>query len=176
MKTGTFYMLSAALILCNPILLFGYPLPFVKKDIFKFQSSAYHVAANFPVKYEEEITSQETDNGRVFILKVSCTLNTDLYMLSVTKHPELLTEPLKLAEMSLHSFVKALNGEIKSQYSFYYDRFEGKEATIFMTEKNTYAHYRVLMVGKLQYQVIVVDGNEKLSTNVTDFFDSFKIP
>lgn len=151
------------------------PVPGIKPGLFKFQSAEYKLAISFPEKFEENVSSKEENNTTMFTLKLTCTIDKDLYMASATKHAVPLNNPLQLADVSLNSFAKTLNGEIISEQLFSHKKKQGKEALIYLPEQKLYAHYRVILVGFIQYQVIVLDNQEALSKTAAAFFKSFQI-
>ena len=164
---------SSAII--NPIAAIDKPLPVIKKPDFKFVSQEYKVSINFPGAYEESVTEQKPDSKAGKTLKVNATVNDDVYFLGMTLHKVEMTGHVEMADVSLTSFAKAVNGEITDQKAFIYGTHEGKEATIYMAAQQKYVHYRVILVDNFQYQVLVVNNDKTLNSAALAFFNSFTL-
>ncbi|MBK8611038.1 MAG: hypothetical protein IPL84_14130 [Chitinophagaceae bacterium] len=163
------------LLILAPQLLAAKPLPVFTGDIFKFKSAEYKLEINFPAAFEDTVTTSEDNGSTLYTLKASCSVDKVLYMVTVTKHVVLLSNSLELADVSLNSFAETLKAEIRSEADFLYGDLKGREALMYLPEQQVYAHYRVLLTDKLQYQIIVLDNAETLSETGADFFGSVKI-
>lgn len=159
-----------------PVFAWAAPLPFSKRPTEFFESSEFKVSMSFPCIYENTVTEKTNDANEVTrTLKVKCKSGDNTYILNVSKHPMSLTDPKGLAETSVNSFVKAVNGELKSRELYTQKGNEGLDALIYMPAQSKYVHYRVILLNRLQYQVIVINNSESLSAADRDFLQSFKM-
>ncbi len=176
-KISRFVMkLLVLLIFCTPQTLSASPLPWYKLQIDKFTSYEFKISVIFPSEFEEEIKEKTADNGDITrTLKLKCKKGENTYMLNVTKHPFNMTDAKGLAETSLEAFARGVKGDIRKQEIFTQKGHEGIDAKLYLSEQNKYVYYRIILVGRLQYQMVIMENNSTLSGNANDFLISFKL-
>ena len=175
-KPGLTVTLLAVLLVSLPVYLSAASLPWVKLPAQKYESSEFKVSIQFPGDYEENIKEKTGDDDKITrTLRVTCKYSGNSYTLNVTKHPITFTDTKSLAQTSLTSFTNALNGELISQETYTQKGNDGLDATIYLSESDRYVHYRVILIDRFQYQLVIIDKKSSLSDDADDFMSSFKM-
>ena len=145
-------------------------LPFAKG--FKYTSAEGKFSISFPGEFKTETTDQ--DEAKT--VKTSATLGDLTYFASYTLHQIKMSEPESLAGTSLEAFTEATGGSITSQSEWKIKEHKGVKATISLEEQKSKIQYQVILVGQLQYQILVVAPNASWYQKTADtFFKSFKL-
>jgi len=137
-----------------------------------YSSSAGKFSIVFPTQYKIETT----DNGDTETVKISSTNNDQTYFASYTVHTVELTGLEDLAEVSLNSFSEQLGATISGQSEWKVNKNSGLEATMYLKDQDAKVQYYVLLVGQIQYQLIVLATNSSFDQKAADaFIKSFKL-
>jgi len=143
------------------------PVPGGKKYASKDSKASIVFPAEFKVEREKNKSPVTT--------KVSAEIGENVFMFSYTIHDVTLDDPYHLAEVSLQSFQETLQGEVVKMTDYFYDDYKGREAIIDIPGTIATVYYRVLIVGQIQYQMVVVDQQGDILKKKDKFFKSFKI-
>ncbi len=150
------------------------PLPVFNTAKFVYKSADFNISIIFPMVFEETLNQEEEDGKIRKKATVKGSDNSGNYFVSVTKHVVKMTDHVNMAEVSMNSFVETIKGEIKSEGAFMYKQHGGKDAVIYLDAQKTYVHYRAILIGDYQYQILVLVDKESRSKSIDDFFKSFK--
>ncbi len=134
----------------------------------KYRSSEGKISAKFPCDYEIE----NTGDSKTVKVKANC--NNNLYYDSFIEHDENVEDIDGILQISIDAFSEKLEGSIKKQSDFTMKKHAGLQAEIDFAENTVL--YRVLMSGKMQYQMISLGSSGNFDRAVAeDFFKSIKI-
>lgn len=143
-----------------------------KPKWYSYSTEVGKVKAKFPGN--PTLENQDTDIGKKHTATSRFGDNT--YMISYVIHSTQLADQEKLAEASLNAFRDKVKGQILNQSAWNLKAGKGTRATISMPDKDAKVEYRVVLIGQLQYQVIVVAPTNKYDAKVAEkFFKKVKI-
>jgi hypothetical protein len=96
-------------------------------------------------------------------------------MLKFSEHksPAVSGDNRMFMDASLDSFVTGIRGSLMQKNEFKYMQTNGLEAFISLDEKNRFVYYRVLIIDRVQYQIIVITKTKDKSQDTDQFFKSF---
>lgn len=137
---------------------------------YKFTSEDGKISISFPA----EPAKDKTEAEEAVTHKVSVTEGTTTYFFGYTYHENELADAKELAQVSLDSFTEAVGGTIKSQGVYKYKKNEGLEAKITIEDQG-YIMYKVIIIGQVQYQLVVINTVDEFGPDADKFFNSFKI-
>lgn len=138
-----------------------------------YTSQEGKVKITFPTPFEEKLPS--SSSGKAHTTKVSSTLGEMNFFLSYTIHDSPIKEHYQMAKLSMSSFSESLKGELISEGDWKYKKEIGRMGEIKIPRSDIRVFYQSLLVGQIQYQLIVTipaTGEEK---HVKTFFKSFKL-
>jgi hypothetical protein len=128
----------------------------------------------FPGAYEETVGEGEDQKT----VKINFVQGEHILFASYTLHETEITDHQDMAEVSLDSFVEAVNGDLISKSEWKVKGNSGLQSvmTIESEEKIIKIDYRVVLVGQLQYQLVSIAPTDDYDTKMSDkFFKSFQI-
>jgi hypothetical protein len=162
--------LKSSLLLLSVFILVTSFTPAKKKFIFDSDEGRFSVI--FPAEY-----TTETEKGEgVTTIKTSCTLKGQTYFASYSLHEIKMVDHKEMAQVSYDSFMKAVGGELRSKTEWKVGDHSGLMAVMELVESSVKLEYRVVLVGNIQYQLVVMapnaDYNEK---GAAKFFKSFTL-
>jgi len=137
----------------------------------KYSTDEGKAKLKFPFQFEE--TEEVKENGKT--VKVQAKNGDDMFYFAYTLHNSELVDAEHLAEVSLESFAETLKGKINSQEEFVVNENKGIKAKIVMEESDADIYYRAIIIGQIQYQLIVLDVTKTINEERDKFFESFKI-
>jgi len=137
----------------------------------KYNAEEGKVKIKFPFSYE--ITEEQKE--KVKTVKVQAKNGEDLFYLAYTIHTAKLNDNEHLAEVSLESFAETLHGRIIQQEEYQVNDQIGVRAKIAMQDVGAEIYYRAIIIGQIQYQLIVLDVSKSFQEEREEFFDSFRI-
>jgi len=139
---------------------------------YTYLSEEGKVRINFPAEYAEEVKANNPNAPR----KISARYNNVDYILSYTIHETPIVMHSEMAKVSVESFVEALGGELVMNKAYTYKGNTGQSALIMLKNGQLTVNYRVILVGQIQYQVIVVSptASQDIKT-LNKFLKSFKL-
>lgn len=138
---------------------------------YDYSSIEAKCSAKIPGK--PDITEEEKENRKE--TKVLSMVNEQTHMVSFAIH-NLDVSAEGIEKISMDSFVETLGGEVEESDEWKVGKHRGLLARIKMPEQDAICEYRVLTVGKIQYQVIVVSPKEAEDAKMAKkFFKSFKV-
>lgn len=129
----------------------------------------------FPGKYKLEESKEETGlKTELFRYEIG----NEVYMFKYTEHknPAVSSDNKVYMDASLESFVTGIKGTLIKKTDFKYNKTNGLEAYLSLDNKNMNVFYRVLIIKKVQYQLIVITKAEEKNTVINNFFKSFICP
>jgi hypothetical protein len=130
----------------------------------------------FKVKFPGSIDIKEAKSEKSTTKKITCEEANNAYFVGCTIHKIPMTNQKKMAEVSMDSFTESLDGKVSSKEDWNVKGNIGCQAKVSLEEGNAVVHYRVILVGQIQYQVIVTAKKKDYDAKVADkFFKSFKI-
>lgn len=80
-----------------------------------------------------------------------------------------------LAQTSLNTFAEEVGGKVIHETDYHYDDYKGRSAEIEMEEEGATLYYKVILVGQIQYQMVVVTQSGDVTKQKDKFFNSFRI-
>ena len=76
-------------------------------------------------------------------------------------------------DASSESFITGIKGTLIKKSDFKYNKTNGLEAYLSLDNKNMNVFYRVLILKRVQYQIIVITKSEEKTAEINSFFNSF---
>jgi hypothetical protein len=149
------------------------PLPFYNAAEFLYKSVDFNISIIFPMAFEEKMDQIEVEGKIQETVEVSGSDGSGDYFASVTKHTIEMADHFEMAAESLDAFRETINAKIISEEIFTYKEHKGKQALMYLEEQKIYVHYKVILIGNNQYQMIVINTTKMTSKTVDDFFKSF---
>lgn len=137
----------------------------------KYNAEEGKVKIKFPFPYE--IVEEQKENVKT--VKIQGKNGEDLFYLAYTIHTAKLDDNEHLAEVSLESFAETLHGKIVQQEEYIINDQSGVKAKIVMQDVGAEIYYRAIIIGQIQYQLIVLDVSKSFQKERDEFFDSFRI-
>ncbi|MCB9081071.1 MAG: hypothetical protein H6555_05100 [Lewinellaceae bacterium] len=139
---------------------------------FAYSSSAGKFSVVFPARYEV----QTSEGEEVETTKISVTIDEQTFFASYTVHTVNLTDRDDLLEVSVDSFREQLNGTIQGKSAWKVKKESGLQAVMNLEEQDAKIQYHVLIVGQIQYQLVVVAPSGSFNQKAADaFIKSFKL-
>ena len=130
---------------------------------------------SFPGEYILEESSE--NNGLKTELYITM-VNDEVYTLKYTEHknPAISSGNPYYMDASLESFVTGIKGTLSDKKSFKYGKYSGLEAFLTLDDKNMNVFYRVLIIDRVQYQLIVITKSSEKTKMIKNFFNTFICP
>ncbi|MCD4792605.1 MAG: hypothetical protein K8R54_05180 [Bacteroidales bacterium] len=129
----------------------------------------------FPGKYKLEESKEEKGlKTEMFRSEIG----NEVYMLKYTEHsnPAVASANEHYMDASLESFITGIKASLIKKSDFKFNKSKGLEAYLSLDNKNMNVFYRVLIIKKVQYQLIVITKAEEKNTVINNFFKSFICP
>ncbi|MCB9233762.1 MAG: hypothetical protein H6581_19050 [Bacteroidia bacterium] len=138
---------------------------------YNFTSSTGKFSIQFPAK--PEISDTKTDEAHTY--KANATVGESSYFVGFTVHTTPMVNPDDLAQVSLDAFNETLGGTIESSSEWKYKGETGRQAMIKMEAQGAQVDYKVIIIGQIQYQLIVIStSGDYDAKSAKKFFKSFK--
>ena len=161
---------SSTFLIVSIVLLTAAFMPAGKGNVYSTKEGKFSVT--FPAAFKTEITEQESAKT----IKTSAAVGDQTYFASYTLHEVEMTDPESLAETSLEAFTEATGGTLSDKNAWKIKAHNGLKAIITLEEQDAKIQYHVILVGQLQYQIIVVGPEASWEQKPADgFFKSFKL-
>ncbi len=140
---------------------------------FKLKKEKPSFSINFPAEYKME---ESSDNEGLKTELYRALLGNEVYMLKYTEHsnPVVSSDNETYMNASLQSFETGIKGTIQNSKKIKYNKIKGAEAFLSLDDKNMYVFYRVFIINKVQFQLIVISNEKEKTKNIKTFFESFK--
>lgn len=139
---------------------------------FPYASVEGKMSIVFPGEYTS--VTENFDYGKT--IKVNAEFSNLTYFASFTLHTIPLTDHYELAVAGMESFVESLEGKIESKTDYYVKKNHGVRASITVESLNLKVDYISILVGDIQYQLVVASEKSSWVQKMADtFFKSFKI-
>lgn len=152
--------------------------PFVPESVrevlksFLYSSLEGKVKMKFPAEYGVEVSPGESHTTT----KISAEHNGMNYFLSYTIHETPIDKHYEMANISLDAFRDKLNARSISEGDYQYKSYKGRTAEMMLDEQGIRLYYRAILVGQIQYQIIVTQEGTSSDRKMVDiFFKSFKL-
>ena len=99
-----------------------------------------------------------------------------VFLISHTVHQLQIDNPAELTTLSVTTFAESLGANIDNQSPWKIKKNEGQKATFKSVEQGIIGEYRVIIIGQIQYQVVVVTSGDSLDNEmIHNFSKSVKI-
>jgi len=123
------------------------------------------------------LDQSEEENGLKTEL-YKCEHEEDIFMLKYSEHknPAVSSGNPYYMDASLESFITGIKGTLIEKSEFKYFKNKGLEAFLSLDNKNMNVFYRVLIIDRVQYQLIVITKAEEKTPEIEKFFKSFISP
>ncbi len=174
MKKMVLLIVTLPVLTCLPLM--------AQKTVDNPNDSAYilkHIAPEFTIQFPNSYVLKESkeDKGLKSELYESV-YEDDIFMLKYSEHknPAVSSDNRVFMDASLDSFVTGIRGTLMNKNEFKYLQTNGLEAFISLDEKNRYVYYRVLIIDRVQYQIIVITKTKEKTQDTDQFFKSFNCP
>lgn len=139
---------------------------------FKYTSEEGKMSITFPEEYKVETNYPEV--GKT--VKISATWNDIIFYASYVLHDTPLSDHEELANVGLEAFNESIEGKIDAQSSWVVKKNKGAQATLTMPSQNVTLNYYGILVGQIQYQLVVFAEKPKWNQAVADkFIKAFKL-
>jgi len=137
-----------------------------------YQSDEAKFSIIFPGAYESDVVTGENNITH----KITCTVDNQTYFASYTVHQFVIDDQEGLAGVSYDSFLASIGGKEVSKSEWVLKKNKGLKAKIDLTESLSTLEYRVVLVGSIQYQLVVLAATGDYDDKAAQaFFDSFKL-
>lgn len=126
----------------------------------------------FPAAFTEETTEGEAQKTS----KATCEVEGQTFYFGYTIHEVELEDHQELAQISLDSFLKVIDGKMITQWEWELDGNYGLKAVFIFGEGTLVMEYRTILKGQIQYQALVyapINGYNNESADA--FFNSFQL-
>jgi hypothetical protein len=138
----------------------------------KYTSAEGKLSMKFPVAFKS-VTKEAEDHKSV---ETQASFEDQLYFVSYTIHKVKMENHESLAATSLESFNEAMSGTITKQATWAIKKHKGLQADIEIPGNNMRVEYRVLLIGQIQYQIVVISEVAKWNQlRADEFIKSFKV-
>ncbi len=138
----------------------------------KYSSEEGKMSIVFPNEFEIE----ESDLENVKVVKITATHDELFLFASYSLHKTEITNHESLAELSVQSFAESITGTINGQSEWKVKKHNGLKAMMELAENESRVQYNVILVGDIQYQLVVVAPQDSWDQEAADtFFKSFKL-
>jgi len=129
---------------------------------------------NFPEKYVNTEKVSEDGMNTAF---AKAKKEDQVFVFKCVEHRDAIKtkDPKNFLEISALGLAKAMEGTQTKKETFKYKNYEGLETFVTVSSKKVYIFYRVLLVGNIQYQFFVITPSNTKTTEINNFFDSFKL-
>ena len=157
-------------------LLFALMLGFVATPVsaqkwVKYKEKSCKCKIKFPVQPEEDVTEKEDATT----YKISAQVNDQTFFFGYTVHGVTMVDHENMAKISLDAFNEQLGGEVRGERAWEISGATGRQATLDLKEQGAVCMYKVVLIGQMQYQVVVIAPLSTLDKDAADdFFASFK--
>ena len=126
----------------------------------------------FPAAYET--STKKTEKSTT--VKTQASLEDQLFYVSHSVHKSTVHDHESLAATSLKSFSQSLGGTVTDQASWSINSHDGVQAVIETSASNLKVAYRAILIGQIQYQIVVASESSKWNQEKADkFIKSFKV-
>ena len=126
--------------------------PIQAQTPYPFTSNSGKYSITFPAK--PEMTNSDSESATTY--KTSCAVGDVTYFVGHTLHNQEMPNPEELSEVSLESFNSTLGGEITTSGPWKFKKNTGRDARISMADQEALVWYKCILVGSIQYQLVVV--------------------
>lgn len=140
---------------------------------FKYKSSEGRMSVKFPSQYT--VVTENPDYGKT--VKINAEFGAYIFSATYTIHSTSSSgsDPESLANVSLGAFSESLKGNISNKQVWKIKKNNGIRAVIKSDELNISASYACIMIGQIQYQLVVASASDSWVDGKGDaFFESFK--
>ncbi len=143
-----------------------------KGDAFILKMEQPKFSIKFPASYKLEESSKDKGLKTELYRAVS---GDNVYMLKYTEHknPVVSADNEDYMQASIESFVTGIKGTLIKKDTFKYKKTKGTEVFLSLDGKNMNVFYRVLIIDKVQYQLIVITKAKVKTYSIKNFFNSF---
>lgn len=139
-----------------------------KAEAQKLSSTEGKMSIKFPADY------QASEEGPT--KKFTATVGDQTFFAAYTVHEVELEDQMGLAEVSLDEFNKILEGNILEKSNWKLKKNTGLKANIHLEKQDGKILYHVILIGNIQYQVVVISPTESFDQKSADkFVKSFKV-
>lgn len=137
----------------------------------KYKDADCKCKIKFPTTPEK--TKTEKDEATTY--KVSAQVGDQTYFFGYTKHEVTMVDHENMAHISLEAFNEQLKGQVVNERPWEISKATGRQATINLTEQSAVCMYKVVLIGQMQYQAVVIAPISTVDKDgAKTFFDSFK--
>lgn len=165
MKKSLFFLMLASFLFTS------FTLVAQTKGFF-YNNTDAKFSAVFPAQYDVELLESVEANT----VKIAASTENQSYFITYTVHSSELTELTELAYTSLNSFSEALGTKTTEQSEWKVKKNSGLQATLYIENGTIKIKYYVVLVGHIQYQLVVLAQNESFDEKASNaFIKSFKI-
>ena len=129
---------------------------------------------NFPEKYVDTEKVSEDGMNTAF---AKAKKDDQVFVFKCVEHRDAIKskDPKNFLEISALGLAKAMEGTQVKKETFKFKNYDGLETYVTVSSKKVYIFYRVLLVGNIQYQFFVITPSSSKTTEINNFFDSFKL-
>lgn len=138
----------------------------------KLESPEGKFSVQFPCTYKTESTEGDVQTTH----KYTCDKDNVTFFVGYTVHEIDIIEHEELAQVSVDSFLEAVDGEKVSQEEWKVRKNPGLKAVMTINEGAVLVNYQVVLVDHLQYQLVVLAAKDDFDERAAQkFFKSFKL-
>lgn len=137
-----------------------------------FTSAEGKVKMKFPAAYKIDVSPGDGHSTT----KIATVVGQVNYFLSYTIHETPMDSHYEMAKLSLEVFTERLGTRNLYERDYIYKSHTGRMAEMMLDEEDVRIYYRAILVGQIQYQLIVTMPGDATDTGSVDqFFKSFKL-
>ncbi len=167
-------MLLLALMACTAIM----ATPVLPDDDQESLKKYVYISSNgkVKIKFPEEYKVEVSPGDGHTTTKITASAGETHYFLSYTIHETPMTSHYEMASLSLESFSEKLGVRTLSANDYLYKSHRGRMAEMLFEDQGIRIFYRAILVGQIQYQLIVTQPEDMPDRGSVDqFFKSFKL-
>lgn len=148
---------------------------FAQNEAYKLKNEDLGFSIEFPAEYI--LAESNEDNGLKNYLYKS-EFESDVFMFKFTEHknPAVTGENIFFMDASVESFVTGIKGTLLKKFNFKYGKTSGTEAFLSLDNKNLNVFYQVIIIDRIQYQIIAITKHDDKTKTIDTFFNSFICP
>ena len=131
---------------------------------------------NCKIKFPNEPEKTVTEKNEATTYKVVSQVGDQTFFFGYTLHEVNLAGTPNLDQVSLDSFNEELGGKMTNQKNWVIKKkYTGKQATLSLQKQSAVCLYKVIIIGQMQYQLVVISPQSSLDADAAEtFFASFK--
>lgn len=142
------------------------------KSFFLLENNTAKFSIKFPANYKLSESSTENNLKTELYRAIK---GKEVYMLKYEEHknPAISSYNENYMEASLESFITGIGASLIKKEEIKQNKNKGTEAFLSLDGKNLNVFFRVFIINKVQFQLVVITKESKKTDEIKSFFNSF---